>query len=85
MDVELEEGSDIGSIEDIELGGESGPDDEDSEAEEEGDDDDEESDEDEKLVAAQPGSGEPLRATFEATLTGDLSHWAEGRGRWLYV
>ena len=45
----------------------------------------EESDEDEKLVPAQPGSGEPLRATFEATLTGDLSHWAEGRGRWLYV
>ncbi|KAI0271644.1 WD40-repeat-containing domain protein [Gloeopeniophorella convolvens] len=43
MDVELEEGSDVGSIEDVELGGESGPDDDDSDA----DDDDEEEDDDE--------------------------------------
>lgn len=45
----------------------------------------EESEEDEKLIGSDPGSGEPLRATFETTLTTDLSHWAEGRGRWLYV
>lgn len=44
-----------------------------------------ESEEDEKLIGVQPGSGEPLRSTFESKLSSDLSHWAEGQGRWLYV
>lgn len=36
--------------------------------------------------AASPQAGfDPLRPTFEATVTTDLPDWATGLGRWLYV
>lgn len=44
-----------------------------------------ESDEDERFIARDSDSVDPLRASFETKLTHDLSHWAEGQGRWLYV
>lgn len=57
MDVEVEEGSEAGSIEDVDLGGESGDEDESEEDEDEDLDDDEEDEEDEDEEGAPKLNG----------------------------